>query len=110
MKMGCNSDDGIKYDAIKNLYEQAVQKFPHEFSGILSQQFYEEVVYGCNRIGSKSNFRVKQIEEGPNKGKLTLEQRANEWEWKTAEGITPADCYNLIKPGESLAEAVNRLY
>lgn len=69
-----------------------------------------EAVYGACPTPfdvSRGGIRFLIIEDGPDKGKLTVA--------KSIDGmlvadprIVPVDCYNLIGPNESLAEAVNR--
>ena len=81
---------GEAIKALRPRYEGVYGRYPGHFD--------------LNRIG----LRFLLIEDGPDKGKLTVA--------KSIDGvlipdprIVPVDCYNLIKPDESLAEAVSRV-
>lgn len=103
------TDDAIYFSAMQKLYEKAIKKFPKELDYLTFEKFYDVARYSINSFGKNIQLKVTQIKEGKNEGKLTLERLTKEG-WVPVVGIAPVDCYNLIKPGESLAEAVNRLY
>src|SRR3989344_4763018 len=58
-------------------------------------------------LGNGVTFMI--ISDGENKGKLTIAKKVNE-DLIPDPHITPADCYNLVLPGEDLATAIARVY
>ena len=70
-----------------------------------------EAVYGRypSRFYLGNGIRFMTINEGQDSGKLTIGQTID-GKIVPDPSIKPVDCYNLIRQGEGLAEAVRRVF
>ena len=56
-----------------------------------------------------AGIQVHLIESGKDKGKMTLQQKSGNDAWSPIPGLVAADYGNLVRKGEDLATAVDRL-
>ena len=91
----------------------AFNQIEDAFLGAATRQLQPEYekIYGTynGNFYLGNGVRFLTINEGPDRGKLTV--------GKTIDGklvpdpnITPVNCYNLIRQGETLPQAVNRVF
>jgi len=97
------SDNIFAVNAVAELYMQ-VERIDDSVSGYTQLGFYQALVNLRH-----PNLRVHQIREGSDKGKLTLERKIDD-KWELDTRINPVDCYNLIADGESIPDAINRIF
>jgi len=99
-----NTENSLGASAVAELYVQVERFDKKSVADYTHGSFYDALVHLRH-----PNLRVHQIREGSDKGKLTLERKVD-GNWELDQRITPVDCYNLQRDGESLATAVKRIF
>ena len=96
--------DFLTTAAMNGLYRQAVSD--QRFAGMSENDFYRTLVLD---VKDQADVRLKQIRQGADTGKLTLEERTEDGTWVSMGSITPVDCYNLLPHGKTIAD-IERLF
>ena len=99
--MRATRQDFLTTAAMNGLYRQAVSD--PRFASMGGEDFYRKLVLDIN---DQASVRVKTIRQGPDTGKLTLEERTKDGIWVSMSGITPVDCYNLLPHGKTADDMV----
>ena len=110
--MGNVADNMFSAMALMELYKQVEQAHPDKLREawpsqpgtlISPETFQKEMVYSSGLNG----IRPKLIQNGPDKGKLTLEDVADDGTIRPLQGINPVPYADLLGTYKDLATAVN---
>jgi len=104
IKMVSNVDNALVMNAVADLYKQLEKLGVDSISGYTPTSFYYDLLNLRH-----STYRIFQIKEGDQIGKLTLKIKVDD-AWGIDNRINAVDCYNLQKAGECIADTVKRLY
>ncbi len=74
-------------EAINDLYCQVTFLHPEQFRDVPFERFYNDAINGLP-LSPNGGFRVKRIEDGKSKGKLTLEKKVMDG-WVVDSDIQP---------------------
>ena len=100
------TDNQLMREAAERVYQQVALVRADALRG---QDFKTLYVRSFFDLDPSAQVKLGEVSDGNDRGKLTLYEKTASGQWIQMPGIVPADCWNLIKPGEDLGTTVRRI-